>query len=230
MKYMIHTCNSRLWYVENFLIPSLIKQGINKDDIYNYVDTKCDGNLVSFVISCHKAYEMWEADENVWHLQDDVLICKDFKQRTEELESFSGLIQGFSCVYDENISPGEDYISENTMWWSMPCIRVNSKTGKLFAEWADTYVWRDSQYGFWVKYKKGDDVIFKVYMINYQTQMKVLRANPNLVEHVDWLIGGSTVNRQRESSKKIVRSIYWNDNDLVDKLAEEIHKYDNDNR
>ena len=35
MKYMIHTCEARLWYVEEYLIPSMLKQGIKEDDIYN---------------------------------------------------------------------------------------------------------------------------------------------------------------------------------------------------
>lgn len=215
MKYMIHSCNQRQWYVDKYLVPLMLKQGIKKDNIYVYQDKTGAGNLVSWVVSCHLAQEMWGDNENVWHLQDDVLLSTKFKERTEELEEFNGVVQGFACDYDK-IAPGVDYITEETMWWSMPCIRINSKIGKLFATWADLYVWRDPQYGFWVRHKKGDDLIFKIYMINYQSKIKVLRLDPNLVEHIDWLMGGSTVNKQR-GDKKIVSS-YWEEQDLVEEL------------
>ena len=58
MRYMIHSCNQREWYVDNFLIPSMIAQGISEDDIYKYNDTRKDGNLLAFVKSCKLAYEM----------------------------------------------------------------------------------------------------------------------------------------------------------------------------
>jgi len=38
MKYMIHSCNSRLWYVEQYLIPSMIKQNIPREDIILFND------------------------------------------------------------------------------------------------------------------------------------------------------------------------------------------------
>lgn len=221
MKYMIHSCNSRQWYVDKFLVPSMLKQGIKEDDIYVYQDTKEEGNLVSFVVSCHKAYEMW-GEQNVWHLQDDVLICSDFKKRTEDLESFDGIVQAFACDYDENIQPGESYVRDNKMWWSFPCIRLSSKITKLFAEWVDIWVWRDNQYGYWVRHKKGDDVIFKIYIESYHKDIRVLKLNPNLVEHVDWLIGGSLVNKQR--NKKIIRSMYWEEQSLVDELERSLNK------
>ena len=48
---MIHTCNKREWYVYDFLIPSLIKQGISKDEIKVWHDYKRIGNLQSFIES-----------------------------------------------------------------------------------------------------------------------------------------------------------------------------------
>lgn len=226
MKYMIHSCEARLWYVENFLIPSMIKQGIDRDDIFNYVDTKHEGNLVSWVVSCHKAYEMW-GEQNVWHLQDDVCISSTFKERTEEFEKREGIICGFNCLYDDGRLPG-DGVAENHMWWSFPCIRIPNKVAKDMAVWADTYLWRDCQFGFWVRHKKGDDFIFRIYLESYYPALPVYNEAPNLVDHIDYLLGGSMVNKQRTMSN--VRSGYWNENDIVEKLTEEICKYDSDNR
>lgn len=221
MKYMIHTCEARLWYVEEYLIPSMLKQGIKEDDIYNYIDEKHEGNLVSFVVSCHKSYEMW-GEQNVWHMQDDVLICSDFKKRTEELEKQDGIICAFTCCYDDdNRLPGPS-TPKNYMWWSFPCIRIPNKIAKEMAVWADIYVWRDNQYGFWIRQKKGDDVIFRVFVESYYPNEPVLNLAPNLVEHIDYLLGGSVVNTQR--SQKNVRSKYFDEPELANKLQEEIFK------
>lgn len=224
MKYMIHACNDRMWYVDEFLVPSMLKQGISEDDIYIYQDVNCDGNLVSFVVSCHKAYELWGI-QNVWHLQDDVVICSDFKERTEELESFDGVICAFTCNYDEdNRKPGYGTVIKD-IWWSFPCIRIPNDIAKAFATWTDTYVWRDNQYGFWIRRKKGDDVIFRIYMESYHTNDKILNLAPNLVDHVDYLLGGSMVNRQR--TMKNVRSLYWEEDYIVDELAKQIDRRNN---
>ena len=44
-KYLIHCCNDRMWYVKEFLIPSMIKQGISTDDIFIYQDKNKIGNF-----------------------------------------------------------------------------------------------------------------------------------------------------------------------------------------
>lgn len=221
MKYMIHSCNSRQWYVDKFLVPSLLKQGIKEKDIYVYQDKTNSGNLKSWVVSCHLAYDMWGAHENVWHLQDDVIIASYFKEKTEELEAVEGMICGFTTEYDDNRKPGEGTVIDD-MWYSFPCIRIPNKIAKEFANWCDIYVWRDPQYEFWVRQKKGDDLIFRIYVESYHTRDKILNVAPNLVDHVDYLIGGTIVNKQRD--KPNVRSIYWEEEYLVNELREELIK------
>ena len=77
-QYLIHTYPKRLWYVEQYLIPSMLAQGIDKASIIVYNDVNKEGNL----LSCMKAFASVNNDDNgTWHLQDDVLICKDFKER-----------------------------------------------------------------------------------------------------------------------------------------------------
>ena len=230
MKYMIHACNQRMWYVDNFLMPSLIKQGINKDDIYVYLDKDRDGNLKSYIKSSKLVYEMWGDNENVWHLQDDVIVCSNFKERTEELEAREvDIICGFTCFYDDGRKPGLNFPKDH-MWYSFPCMRVPSKISKEFADWTDTYLWRDNQFGFWTRYKKGDDYVFRIWVESYYPYFKVLNLAPNLIDHVDFLLGGTIVNPQREAQSVDVRSMYFDEKWLVDELAEEIKKYDTDNR
>ena len=44
-KYLIHAMPKRMWYVEKYLIPSMIEQGIAKENIRVYNDEKGEGNL-----------------------------------------------------------------------------------------------------------------------------------------------------------------------------------------
>ena len=229
MKYMIHSCNTRQWYVDDFLVPSMLKQGIKEDDIYVYQDTVCEGNLVSWVKSCHLAYQMW-GETNVWHLQDDVVLCSDFKKRTEELEENTlRVICAFTCKYDDGRGPGEGP-TKNHMWYSFPCIRLHSALTKEFACWVDAYVWRDNQFNFWVKHKKGDDFIFRIFIEDYYPHEHILNLVPNLVDHIDFLLGGTVVNPQRQMQGADVRSVYWEEPNIVNELMEEIVKYDSNNR
>ena len=222
MKYMIHSCNKRQWYVDKYLVPSLLEQGIEEKNIYVYQDKTEAGNLVSWIVSCHLAQEMWGDNENVWHLQDDVLVSSKFKERTEELEAYRNIVMcGFTTFYDDGRKPGELPCKNNT-WYSFPCIRIRTSISKEFANWCDTYLWRDNQFGFWTRHKKGDDYIFRVWVESYYPDELILNLKPNLVEHVDYLIGGTIINKQR--NKDSVRSMYWDENDLVNELMEKLAK------
>ena len=220
VKYLIHSCESRQWYVEKFIIPSMLEQGIKEEDIYNYVDTAKDGNLLAFIKSCKKALEMWGEDASVWHIQDDVLLSKRFKEVSEMNFDKYSVVCGFTCFYDDGREAGEYPIKDN-IWYSFPCVLIKNRILKPFVNWVDTFVWRDPQFGVWVRKKKGDDFIFRVYIESYHPKELCLNLAPNLVEHVDYLLGGSTVNMQRTMN---ARSQYWDENDLVEKLQEEISK------
>ena len=92
MKIMIHSCNKRIEYVNNYLVPSLIKQGAN--DIIVFNDDHNEGCLKQWVSSCKKSLDFPAA----WHLQDDVVICDDFYQRIKQLEGVDKIINGFVCA------------------------------------------------------------------------------------------------------------------------------------
>ncbi len=74
-KYMIHACLARMWYVEEFLIPSMLEQGIEWESITIWNDAQRRGNL----IACMDSFlSLAGSDGGTWHLQDDVIICRDF--------------------------------------------------------------------------------------------------------------------------------------------------------
>lgn len=220
-KYLIHTCNNRRWYIDKYLVPSMIDSGIKEEDITIYQDTNCDGNLVSFIKSCKMIVNKYGTDTNVWHLQDDVLISTKFKMITELLSVEKIIACGFSCVYDEGVKPGTCK-AKNEFWWSFPCIMIPNKVASDFTNWVDTYVWNDSQYAHYVNAKKYDDLIFKIFVQNYYPEYDVINIAPNIVEHVDYLLGGSVVNAKRGNAN--VKSIYWNEENLVNDLITKLKK------
>ena len=89
-QYMIYACPKRMWYVEEFLVPSMLAQGIQREHIVIYNDTKKLGNLKA----CMDAFsQVPDDDRGMWHLQDDVIISRDFKHKTYRYNA--GFIAGF---------------------------------------------------------------------------------------------------------------------------------------
>ena len=64
--YMIHAYPKRMWYVEEYLVPSLLAQGIEETQIQIHNDAAREGNLKA----CMKAFaEVPDDDHGTWHLQ-----------------------------------------------------------------------------------------------------------------------------------------------------------------
>lgn len=208
-RYLIHTCLDRDWYVQDYLIPSMMDQRINRVDISVYVDTNGDGCLQSFINSVDGLKDAGDT----WHLQDDVLICRNFKERTEQHYDVD-LVCGFASKYDKIVRPGKAK-GINNIWYSFPCIRIPNRILKHFAIWFNSYIQHDNRYVGWIESKKNDDLLFRYFLKSYYKEIEAINLAPNLVEHVDWLIGGSLVNQQRD---EIVRSLYWEDEELVENL------------
>lgn len=210
-QYLIHTMPKRLWYVNKYLIPSMVKQGIQKDQIRVY----CDSGI-GCLESCMEAFKsVGNNYEGTWHLQDDVIVCHDFKEQTEKLDN--GIVCGFCCKYDNPEDTG--IVPVQKMWWSFPCIRIPNNIAYECATWYYRYLKGNTIYDEYLKSGVNDDWVFRHYVWDYYKDMAALNLVPNLVDHIDYLIGG-TVN----SSKRIVqiRSKYWEDEYLVNQLEEEL--------
>ena len=216
-KYLIHTYPKRLWYVENFLIPSMVKQGIKLADINVYNDADCEGNLRA----CMKAFASVEDDDKgTWHLQDDVIICKDFKERTEWYDN--GLVCGFSSLkYDGDIEWRKGAVKQGDMWFSFPCIHIPNQWARECSEWVLKYIIGNPvYYDFW-KNGVNDDWAFRKYVNEFHKDAVALNIMPCLVDHIDYLIGGESGKKKRNHP---VRAQYWTDNDLVDELEDLLDK------
>lgn len=212
--YMIHAMPKRMWYVEKYLIPSLLKQGVYESQILVYNDSEKDGNLRA----CMKAFaSVPDDDEGTWHLQDDVCICKDFKILTEAVDF--GLVCGFSSnLYD---GPGKiGVVPLKKMWFSFPCIRIPNKYARDCSEWVLKYIIGNSVYEKYWKNGTNDDWAFRTYLKEKHKDDYAINLAPNLVDHVDYLLGGGTGKLKRE---KPCRAQYWKDEDVVRELEDAIN-------
>lgn len=215
-KYMIHACKQRMWYVNDYLVPSMLKQGIDKDNIFIYLDKNEDGNLASCMSSF--LYVKNIDTEGIWHLQDDVIISSDFKQRTEELDN--GLVCGFCCDYDANkrITGVTNMIN---MWYSFPCIRIPNRLAIECADWYYNGLSHPTEVKFFMRNGKNDDLIFRAFLERHYPGMSVMLVKPNLVNHIDYLIGGSTINAGRRRGK-IITAEYWDKPELIEDLKKQL--------
>ena len=215
---MIHTYPKRLWYVEQYLIPSLLAQGIDNTSIIVYNDVNGDGNL----LSCMKSFaSVPDDDKGTWHLQDDVLICRDFKKRTEEYDD--GIVCGFSSLkYDGDIENRKGYVSRDKLWFSFPCIRIPNKWARECAEWVPKYIIGNPVYERYWKQRCNDDWCFRAWLKQAYPDCRGLNITPCLVNHIDYLIGGRSMLQER---KHPVTAQYWTDDDLVEELKNVLGNY-----
>ena len=221
-KYIIHSCNDRQWYVDQYLVPSMIKQGIAKDNILVFQDKEGIGPLKHFLQYMEQVQNL---PDGAWHLQDDVVICKDFKERTEALDK--DIVCGFCFSYDtdEALADNRELVIGETKpefeWYSLQCIRVPSEIVKGFLHWYYAVAVNDGEIvRRFIKENRHDDTLLRMYIRGDHPDHRVINLKPNLVDHIDYLLGGSVVNSQRGTRN--VRSLFFEDIDLVQELEEKI--------
>ena len=208
-KYIIHTCPERMWYVGRYLVPSMRAQDLD-------VEVRCDSKRIGNLEHCMQIFRSMPDDNGgAWHMQDDVIICRDFAERTKEHDD--NIVCGFVIKFDGNLRY-EGQTVPKTMWWSFPCIYIPNRLARECAEWFDRVA--SQKYADRTRTGKLDDWFFKKFLkINYSTY-HVINLRPNLVDHIDYLIGGTVVNKDRNNKK--VRSAYFEDKDLVNELEEKL--------
>ena len=217
IKYFIHACLQRMWYVEEFLIPSMKAQGIDESQI----KVKCDKNKLGNLVKCMEIFERMRGDGGAWHLQDDVIICRDFKQRTEE--NSSGLVCGYCWDKDDGDQAG--LVTAENMWYSFPCIHIPNEIAQECAKWFFSYAQQSPRYASWVAARQYDDYFFNEFIRENYPNEQILQLKPCLVDHVDYLIGGTTLKKVRRDEQ--TRAKWFDDLDLVDELAEKLKERGN---
>lgn len=216
MKYVIHTYPKRLWYVNGYLIPDMIRQGIKKDDILVINDKNKNGNLKAFILSCELL------NESCWHLQDDILISKDFKTKTEVLGRLDRIVCGF-CHYDFNDGATlcTGFTTSIFMYMSFPCIFIPVRYLKEFVNWfylPTTQIKNKKE----IEENKNDDMLFYRYMNELHKHDEIYNCKVCLVDHIDYLLGGSSINPRDH----IVRATYWYEDERNIELERKLKNYD----
>lgn len=206
-KYLIHTCAKREQYVNEYLVPSMLKQGIDKSNILIYNDKAKEGCLKSYLAS----FKMIASDrDGTWHLQDDVLISSWFKRITEEANR--GIVCGFCSYYSEDKPYGLRPVQD--MWYSFPCIRIPNMIAKRFVEWLESPKIQN-KYKAYIEENKFVDYFFRLYVLENYTNSYICNLNPNIVENIDYLLGGSVINYIREDTPN---SLYFKEHNLVEEF------------
>ena len=220
-KYLIHTCNKREWYVKDYLVPSLIEQGIEEDHIIVWHDYDEIGCLASFVASCEWIGKNMDIYQSTWHLQDDVVISSDFYEKTSAL--YPGFANGFcNEIFDGDRTNYFGNISSNGMWFSFQCILIPNDTAKRFAEWFHNVCVPNGLYPKFVNSGKCDDSLFREYVLHNESQIPAQNVWPCIVDHIDYLIGDSIINKEQRGENKL-RKAYWR-NEQLDRAVEELEK------
>lgn len=215
MKYLIHACPRRMWYVEQFLVPSLLDQGADPGEISVWNDTEGRGNLTA----CMESFAAREGGGGTWHIQDDALLCRDFVKRARELEPDNGLVYGFCSEQftDDPAQSGRVHMPD--AWHSFQCVRIPDAWARECAEWFYAEGRHDPDLRHLAALNRFDDYFFREFCQRRHGRDMAYNARPCLTEHVDMLIGGSVINEWRGYW---VRAHWFEDGDLVDKLKESI--------
>lgn len=213
MKYMIHTMPARYWYVTDHLIPSMLQQGIKFSDIDVYLDTNGDGCLRSTL----KSFKQLPKDGYTWHLQDDVILASNFHETIFENYDLPfpvyRVVCGFASVYDEG-EPGK--VHPKDMWYSFPCIMISNKLAHEFVDFVVNDI--DENDCIRIANNMFDDWLFKQFMFKKHPEEEILNVAPNLVNNIDYLIGGSTISKREEK----IESLYWDESKLIEELKEKM--------
>lgn len=221
MHYMIHACPNREWYVNDYLVPSMIRQGIKKNSIKIWVDRDGKGNLFSTMDSFA---ECGKHKGSTWHLQDDAIISKDFFERTKNANE-NHIICGF-CGKD--LGPDSSKIGkvENyEMWWSFLCIHIPNKFAGECAKWFYEDAINRDRNGIQERVlgRKSDDWFWKKFIRECHPYTDIYNLKPNLVDHIDYLLGGSVINPKRTRD---TRAVYFEDKDLINELEKHLEVTD----
>lgn len=227
-KYLIHAVPERMWYVCDFMIPSMLEQGIAKNQINVWIDHKHTGNLASCLESFMKTSMILG---ETWHLQDDILLSKNFAEITEKYNT--GVVCGY---YNANLSlsqkqRGEERVGEqkaNYMWYSFPCIHIPNNLAGEFVWWFNDVAKHTKKWQARIKKGKSDDFFFRQFMLDRHKNDTVINLSPNIVDHVDYLLGGSISNPNRTEEKS--RSSLWTEYELNEELERKIQNRYNRSR
>jgi hypothetical protein len=204
-----------MWYVEEFLIPSMTAQGILEEEILVWNDGHGWGNLKAFVESMRFVSECFPIDESIWHLQDDVLIASNFYEVTKRINVLAYGFCNERFDFENYGHCGETTASDS--WHSFQCVCIPNHYAREFYEWFVYLTENTFRLMPWTKAGKMDDTNFRLFTGEKHPNDPCLNVRPNLVEHVDTLIGGSML-VDNATRNYLPTAMYFDEPELVEDL------------
>ena len=194
--YVIHTSPKRIDFVKKYMIPCFKRYGIENIKVWN--DVEMIGQLRAWT-DCARWIISEKSDyEGTWHLEDDVIPCKDFKALSETLPQTADIIQGFiteNKLFDFNGKTGVTSVKD--LPYGTQCIYIPNRFLQGFVKFFDEVVstgdYRARQFNCGTLYA---DNVFRGYMRRYHNDVTVNNLDSCMVEHIDYLIGGRSVKKQ----------------------------------
>ena len=107
------------------------------------------------------------------------------------------------------------------MWYSFQCIRIPNEIAGECANWFYNDAIHRSEYGYRIQKKMYDDWFFMEFLTERHRGMEVLNLKPNLVDHIDFLIGGTLTNPERQ---KECRAYYFEEQERIEQLKLKLWK------
>lgn len=218
MNIMIHACIDRMHYVEGFLVPTLLKDGWEEEEVEVYEDTKEEGCLKAYLHS----FKSLPGEGDTWHLQDDVLPDRRFKWFAEKWADYDGIINAFGNVRFYKPADFGPVPDAGKMFYSFPCLRIPNALAHEFVAWVNANM-NKPQYIQYTSAGKYVDWLFKQFIGRNERGIGILNMRPCLVEHVDEYCGGSQVNKQRQNPAK---ALQFEDSQQLERLKEWRRKYE----
>lgn len=200
--YVIHTSPKRIKFVNEYMVPCFKRYGIQ--DIIVWNDEQMIGQLNAWTDCARWIVSEKNEYRGTWHLEDDVVPCKNFKTLSEQLSGKSIVVQGFITDNKFFGFKGETGILPfQYLPYGMQCIYIPNLYLKGFIDFVDTFVktgmYRKKQYECGTLYS---DAVFRTFMKRYYKDTLINNLDDCMVEHVDYLIGGSSVRKQKDTKAK----------------------------
>lgn len=211
---MIHSCNSRLWYVKQFLIPQFEAKGT---EIILWNDDNGNGCLRQFVASARYIKEHFGSSGGMWHAQDDILLSERFPDY--EFGS-DNIVNAFVSKFCNTVNykrfgaqPVKNY------WMSFPLMYIPNLYMSEFFDWFVDKCIIEKKHQSKVAENKFDDFLFWQFMKDKHNGDTIINNVPNLAQHIDYAIGGTTINQNHPAK---VRAYYWKEYDYEQKFVDMI--------
>lgn len=220
--YVIHTSPKRIKFVNEYMVPCFKRYGVENIVVWN--DEEMEGQLTAWT-KC-AVWILEQGYKGAWHLEDDVVPCKRFKEISEGLELENRIVQGFiteNRFFDFKGKTG--IVPVHDLPYGMQCMYIPELYTLGFVYFMKRFVekglYRKGQYERGTLY--SDDVLRGLLRRECKKDF-VNCLDDCMVEHIDYLIGGRSVPKGAKEGNRTARK--FDNYEEVERLKEWVRETD----